>query len=95
MLEIILLIFLSRKIGAIATNKGLPPGRWKLYLVLAWIAGEFGGAITGAMIFGFDNMFSIILVALAGAFTAYVLLRSYLSKLPDVLSDEDIHNLGS
>ncbi len=47
MLEIIALIFLTKEIGKIAAGKGLKPGVWKLYTVLAWIAGEFVGAVIG------------------------------------------------
>jgi hypothetical protein len=56
MLEIIALIFLTKQIGRIATDKGLKPGTWKLYTVLAWIAGEFVGAIIGVLFFGVNNL---------------------------------------
>jgi len=93
MLEIIALIFLTKEIGKIATAKGLKPGTWKLYTVLAWIAGEFVGAIIGVLIFGTDNFFSIALVAIAGAVTGYVVLKANLSKKPDLL-DDDINQIG-
>ncbi len=35
MIEIIVLIFLSRNIGYLALDKGLKPGLWKFYVVLA------------------------------------------------------------
>lgn len=89
MLEIIALIFLTRKIGKIAEDKGLKPGTWKLYTVLAWIAGEFIGAVIGALIFGPENIVSIILLAIAGAVTGYFLVRNTLSKKPDVFDDID------
>ena len=93
MLEIIALIFLARQIGKIAGDKGLKPGIWKLYLVLAWIAGEFVGAIIGVLIFGMNNIISVELVAVAGAVTGYVLLKANLSKKPDLL-DDDINQIG-
>jgi len=93
MLEIIALIFLTREIGKIAADKGLKPGTWKIYTVLAWIAGEFIGAIIGVLIFGTSNIFSIELVAIAGAVTGYVVLKANLKKKPDLL-DDDINQIG-
>jgi hypothetical protein len=66
MLEIIALIFLTRQIGRMAHDKGLKSSTWKLYTVLAWFTGEITGAVVGVMIFGVNNLFSVILVALAG-----------------------------
>ena len=92
MLEIIALIFLTREIGKIAANKGLKSGTWKLYTVLAWIAGEFVGAIIGVLIFGTNNFFSVVLVAIAGAVTGYFIIKANLSKKPDM--DDDINQIG-
>ncbi len=93
MLEIIALIFLTKEIGIIADRKGLKRGTWKLYTVLAWIAGEFAGAIIGVLIFGINNIFSVILVAIAGAVTGYFIIKANLSKKPDIL-DDDINQIG-
>jgi len=93
MLEIIALIFLTREIGKIAADKGLKPGTWKIYTVLAWIAGEFIGAIIGVLIFGTNNFWSVVLVAIAGAVTGYLILKANLSKRPDLL-DDDINQIG-
>ena len=93
MLEIIALIFLTKEIGRIAADKGLKPGTWKLYTVLAWIAGEFGGAMIGVIFFGVNNLVSVALVAIAGAITGYLFLKSILSKKPDIIQD-DIDNIG-
>ncbi len=94
MIEIIVLIFLARKIGILALSKGKPAGGWKIRLVLFWILGEFIGAFIGLAIFGQDNLFSCMLVAIGFAASAYFIINNYLSKLPDVLSDEDINNIG-
>ena len=51
MLEILALIYLTRSIGQLALNKGLKPGTWKLYTVLAWFAGEITGLIIGFTMF--------------------------------------------
>ena len=89
MFEIIALIFLTKEIGRLADSKGLKPGTWKLYTVLAWIAGEFLGAVIGVLIFGPENIFSVILVAIAGALTGYFLIKANLSKRPDIYDEID------
>lgn len=94
MLEIIALIFLTKEIGKLAVNKGLRPGRWKLYLVLGWFFAEITGLIIGFFIFGSDNIFSAVLLGVAFAVTAYFAIKSNLSKRPDVLED-DINSIGS
>ena len=89
MLEIIALIFLTKQIGKLAADKGLKPGTWKLYLVLAWVAGELMGLVAGVLIFGPDNIFSIMLVGIAGAVTGYFIIKANLSKRPDVIDEID------
>ena len=95
MLEIIILIFLTKKIGVLAGIKGLPVGRWKLYLVLAWIGAELLGAIIAVIIFGKENLFSTFLVAIACAASSYFILTNYLNKLPDIVDEEDVNNIGN
>lgn len=92
MIEIVALILLTGQIGRLAARKGLKAGWWQFYTVLAWISGEFIGAVIGVMIFGVDNFISVILVALAGAITGYLILKSNLSKRPD--PDDDINQIG-
>ena len=82
MLEIIILFFLTKKIGVLAVTKGLRAGKWKLNLVLAWIAAELLGAMVGVIIFGADNLFSCLLLALGFAVTSYILIKNYLTRLP-------------
>lgn len=94
MLEIIALIFLTRQIGKIAHDKGLKSSTWKLYTVLAWFAGEILGAVIGLVIFGPNNLFSVLLVALAGAITGYYILKLNLDKRPDITLDDDINRIG-
>jgi F0F1-type ATP synthase assembly protein I len=95
MIEIIVLYFLCKEIGKIAVSKGLPSGKWKFNLVMAWIAGEMIGIIMGFILFGKENLFSCILLALGCAASAYFIIKNYLSKLPDVISDDDLNNIGS
>lgn len=93
MLEIIALIFLARKIGDLAYEKGQPTGKWKLFLVLAWIGFEVLGAMVGIMLFGSDNLIGLAMFAIACAFGGYLLVRSILMKMPDNF-DSEIDNIG-
>ena len=94
MLEIIILYFLTKKIGLLAASKGLSAGRWKLNLVLAWIAAELLGAFMAVIIFGKDNLFSALLIAIACALSTYFIIINYLNKLPYVIDDDDVNNIG-
>lgn len=93
MLEIIILIFLTREIGRLAHSKGLKPGTWKLYTVAGWITLEIIGVIAGVIIFGRDNLFSIGMLGLAFGITSYFIIKAQLNKLPDYF-DDDIDNIG-
>ncbi len=94
MLEIIILYFLTKKIGVLAATKGLSAGRWKLNLILAWIVAELLGAFVAVIIFGKDNLFSALLIALASAVSTYFIIVNYLTKLPDVVDEDDVNNIG-
>jgi hypothetical protein len=94
MLEIIILIFLTKEIGKLALHKGLKPGTWKIYTVVGWITSEIIGIMIGVMIFGKDNLFSIVMVGLAFAITSYFIIKAQLNKLPDYF-DDDINNIGN
>ena len=94
MLELIALIFLTREIGKIAQKKGLKPLTWKIYLVIGWLFFEIIGIFVGVMIFGTDNLISVVLVGFAFAITSYFLIKGQLNKLPDRNIDDDIDDLG-
>lgn len=79
------MIFLAIKIGRLAKLKELSSMRWRTYFVITWIAGEILGAFIGMMFFSPDNIVSWALMGLAGAFTAYFIIRNYLSNLPDAV----------
>ena len=50
MLEIILLIYLCKSIGAIVRSKGRKPLVFQILLVMLWIGGEFfGGVVAGVV----------------------------------------------
>jgi hypothetical protein len=93
MLDIIVLIFLTREIGRIAYAKGLKPLTWKIYTVLSWLVSEIIGIWVGILIFGTDNLVSIILVGIMFAITSYFIIKAQLKKLPDHF-DDDINNIG-
>lgn len=94
MLEIIALIFLTKEVGKLAEAKGLRPLNWKIYTIIAWIFSEVLGVFVGALIFGTDNIFSVILIGLTFAITSYFIINAQLNKLPDYF-DDDINNLGN
>lgn len=94
MLDLIILYFLTKEIGKIATQKGLKPITWKIYTIVAWIASELVGLVAGVMIFGADNIISIVLVGFTFAITSYFLIKAQLNRLPDKSLDDDINNIG-
>lgn len=94
MLEIIILIFLTRDIGRLATKKGLKPFNWKAYTLIGWITSEFLGIIVGLQIFGKNNLISVVLVGITFAITSYYFIKAQLNKLPDRDLDDDINHFG-
>lgn len=93
MLEIIALIFLCKKTGQVAASKGLPPGKWKLYTVLAWFGAEFLGFFIGGILFGTDNIFGLFLFGLICAVGGYLIVKAILDKMPGDIED-DINSIG-
>lgn len=93
MLEILAIIFLSKKNGKLAEKKGLKASTWILYSVLCWIGFEVIGAIIGILAFGQENFLPTYLLALALAVSSYFFIRSVLNKKPDTLED-DINKIG-
>ena len=94
MLEIIALIFLTKEIGKLAAQKGLKPITWKIYTIIAWLISEIIGVVVGVMIFGVNNVVSIILVGITFAITSFFIIKAQLNKLPDQTFDDDINNVG-
>lgn len=90
MLEIIALVFLSKKIGEVALRKGLKSGTWKLYTVLCWFGAEILGALLGVLLLGSENIIPAVFIGLACAVGSYFILKANLEKRPDV--DDDIVN---
>jgi hypothetical protein len=69
MLEIILLIYLTRHVGEIVQAKGRRGGWYKLMTVLLWLGCEVVGAIIGAIVAAMSRSGSLLiyLFALIGA----------------------------
>lgn len=69
MLEILVLLALTKRIGAIVEQKGYKSGRYKLLTVVLWFSGEILGAILGtAMASGSsDAQCTVYIVAFMGA----------------------------
>jgi|SRR6186713_2384543 len=84
MLEIIALVFLTRKIGDLAERKGLKKGWWKFYTVIGWFTGEIIGIVLSILIFQTDDTFALLPLGYAFAIASYFILRAVLSKKPDV-----------
>jgi hypothetical protein len=55
MLEIILLIFLTRHVGEIVKSKGRKTGWYKFLTVALWIGGELTGAVIGGVVGALTN----------------------------------------
>lgn len=96
MIEIIVLIFLCRKIGNKAQRKGLKPGQWKFITIMTWIGFEIAGIVIGMILFGFDknDLVGLMAFAVACAFGGYLLVNAAIDKKPD-LNDTDIDNIGN
>jgi MFS family permease len=86
MIEIIVLINLAKKIGAIVEEKGRNKGRYQLMLVLFWFGGEIFGGLIGAILaeIALENegsgqllayLFAII-CAVLGAVTAFLIAKN-------------------
>ncbi len=94
MIEIIVLYFLTKSIGATAAKKGLPTGRWKFITVIAWIGFEMMGLILGMAFFGTENIYSLMALGIVSAFGGYLMVKYILDKKPDNKMNEDIDNIG-
>ena len=93
MLEIIAIIFLSRKNGELAVEKGLKHSTWSFISGISWVGMEFVGAIVGYLVFGRDNLISVYILAIGMAISGYFIVRNILLKKPDPV-DEDINRIG-
>ena len=93
MLEIILVVFLAKKLGALAVKKGEPKGRWQTFFVLSWIGLEVLGMGIGMVLS--NNYVLAMLLGLAAAGGSYLLFKYKLDQMPDKLEmDNWVDNIG-
>lgn len=85
MLEIIAIIYLTKKIGTLAELKGQKTGVWKFYTVAAWLVSEFIGIILAILIFRPTEPLAAAPLGYAFAIGSYFILRAILLKKPDAL----------
>ena len=86
MIEILALIYLTRKIGELAERKGEKKGLWKLYTVLCWFGAEIFGIVLSVILFKTDEVMALLPLAYGCAIGSYFLLKAILSKKPDATS---------
>jgi len=96
MLEIILLIYLARRIRGVVEPKGYKPGKWQAYAVLLWIGIEILGILVFMILFGASQLIAIASAYLC-AIGASIALQKYAEKLPDLNqnSEDWLRNLGN
>ena len=97
-LEIMALIFLCKKNGNLAIQKGLKPSTWKWYTVIAWIVAEMLGGLVAIMWYRDEkniqeNMVGISALGLISAFGGYLFVKRQLEKKPD-FTDEQVNGVG-
>ncbi len=91
-MDLIILYFLAKKIGALALTKGLKPLRWKLYTVGAWIVGEMVGIGMAINMFGPFDLKTVdwryAVMGLFVAFGGFLLVHYILENKPDYQDDD-------
>lgn len=90
MLEIFLIIYLSKKLGKIYEDKGYKKGWYIAMFVISWIVFEVSAMIVGFIILG-EESFIPYLIALLGAGLAYLLNYLFAQSLQD-RSNKDPRN---
>ena len=84
MLEILALVYFSRQIGDLAVRKGLKRGWWRFYTVIAWFGAEIIGIVLSILIFRTEETLALLPLGYAFAIASYFILKTSLSKRPDV-----------
>lgn len=92
MLEILALVYFSRQIGDLAVRKGLKRGWWRFYTVIAWFGAEIFGIIISMLIFPTDEALALLPLGYACAIASYFILKTSLSKRPDVETAFEFEN---
>ncbi len=90
MLEIIILIFLARKVGEIVRSKGRPAGWFQFLAVVLWIGGELIGGLIGGIVGALTDTgmalayVCALLGAAVGAGISILIARSLSAKTYDL-----------
>lgn len=83
MLEIILLIFISRNIAESAFDKGYSKGLYRFLTFLFWFAFEFIGVILAAIFIG-EEKFLLMLIGWLSGGLGYLILYIIVENLPEL-----------
>jgi hypothetical protein len=87
MLEIFLVIALSRKIHSMAKEKGHGGALYVVLFVILWFVGEVAGAVIGAIASEGEPGLAVYLFALFGAAAGAAISFIIVSSLPSIKSD--------
>ncbi len=80
MLEIILLIILTRKIGKIAKEKGLTAWKWKTANIVSWFGFELSFMLIS---YGYTQNLSIAMISgILGGLLGYFIVKNKIDKEP-------------
>jgi hypothetical protein len=93
MLEIIMLIILSKRIGNIAESKGLQGGAYKALLVGLWIVGEILGIVAYAALDGDSTLF-LLMMSFAGAGIGGAIAFAVANNAKPVIDEDAWFELG-
>jgi len=91
MLELIVLVALTRKIGAMVESKGHTSRKYKVLTVILWFGGEVVGAFLGAMISNGETgptYVAALIGAAIGAGIAYNLANGTIAVTEDFSQSE-------
>jgi hypothetical protein len=97
MLEILLIIMLAKKIGAIVADKGYSRFPFQLMLVALWVGGEIVGGVIGYVVAaassgrGDEPTFFVYLFALGGAAAGAIISFVIANSLRAQKTDEDFY----
>lgn len=90
MLEIIGLVFFSRKLGPIILRKGESKNKWITLFIISFLAAEFLGLFIGIMIFGEDKIAEPAVTGYILAFSSFYVVRAILNNKPDAQTYEQL-----
>jgi hypothetical protein len=93
MLEILLIVWLSKKIGIKAQDKGYSRGMFRALSIVAWVTGEIAGALL-IILFSDEVSLAVYLFALLGAGAGMLLVFIIVLSLPEKEVPAAVSTLG-